>query len=219
MFNESYCLNSGRVLAEVWTGRCWTPCSSVIGSGLLFWWEVSANLLTIQSWNLKATLNSFFPPFHQFLHSNECPDLCGGNCLLPCLCPSHLSLATHRCLVAYPFHCILRSSSSQQPCTGSELQGLSLPEEKAWTPENNIQNLPPTNSNLSSLLPFTQIQEILIEHLYWVLGKGEVIHMWLMLQRGKMYPQTETVQDRTDLLRQRHKVPWECREEGLIRDL
>lgn len=43
--------------------------------------------------------------------------------------------------------------------------------------------------------------------------------MWLMLQRGKMYPQTETVQDRTDLLRQRHKVPCECREEGLIRDL
>ena len=133
--------------------------------------------------------------------------------------PGHLSLATHRCLVASPFHCILRSSSSQQPCTGSKLQGLSLPEEQAWTPENDIQNLPPTNSNLSSLLPFTQIQEILIEHLYWVLGRGAVIHIWLMPQRGKTYPQTETVQDRIDLLTQRHRVLWECREEGLIRDL
>lgn len=42
-----------------------------------------------------------------------------------------------------------------------------------------------------------------------------------MLYRGKTYPQIEPVQDRTDLLTRRHKVPWEWMRGGwliLIRD-
>lgn len=140
MFNESHCLNSGRVLAEDRTGRCWTPCFSVIGCGLLFCWEVSANLLTIQSWNLKL-LSPLFS-------INSYIQMSAPICVVITVCfhasalPGRLSPATYRCLAASPFHCILRPSSSQQPCTGSKLQGLSLPEEQAWTPENDIQNLP-----------------------------------------------------------------------------
>ena len=40
--------------------------------------------------------------------------------------------------------------------------------------------------------------------------------MWLILQRGKTYPHIETVQDRIDLLTQRHKVPGSAERRGSL---